>query len=355
MWLDLLVPDQEDRYARRPQELVDQLATMSPAPDWVVIDEVQRVPKLLSVVHHLIETRRQRFALTGSSARKIKRGGADLLAGRALVRNLFPFTSVELGSGFHLQSALTHGSLPGLQEIDSNDDRAAFLRAYALTYLKEEIWAEQAVRKLDPFRAFLEVAAQCNSELINYTRIARDVSVDTKTVQSYFAILADTLLGFLLEPYHASVRKRQTQAPKFYFFDPGVKRALDRTLTVEVRPHTFAYGKSFEHWVVIEAVRRSAYLDNDFRFSYLRTKDGAEIDLVVERPGAPTALIEIKSTESVSRDDVRMLERFRADMRHTHAYCLSLDPIAKRLGNVEALPWSKGLDAIGLDLASLLC
>ena len=115
------------------------------------------------------------------------------------------------------------------------------------------------MRKLDPFRRFIEIAAQCNGEIINFTNIARDVGADTKTVQSYFEILEDTLVGFLLDPFHRSVRKRQRQAPKFYLFDPGVRRALDRTLTVELKPGTYAYGRAFEHFVVVEALRLSAY------------------------------------------------------------------------------------------------
>jgi predicted AAA+ superfamily ATPase len=167
-------------------------------------------------VHSKIESSETRFAMTGSSARKLKREGTNLLAGRAFVYNLFPLTHRELGDSFNLNSALMYGTLPGLLKFDSGEEKMAFLRAYALTYLKEEIWGEHIVRKLDPFRKFVEIAAQCNGELINFANIARDVGVDIKTVQSYFEILEDTLLGFMLEPYHRSVRKRQRQAPKFY-------------------------------------------------------------------------------------------------------------------------------------------
>ena len=354
LWIDLLVAEEEDRYARRPDELAERLEAAVPSPDWVVVDEVQKVPKLLDVVHHLIEERGQRFALTGSSARKLKRGVADLLAGRALVHHLHPFTRAELGADFRLDSALTYGTLPGQLDLEAPDEKRAFLRAYALTYLKEEVWAEQAVRKLDPFRAFLEVAAQSNGELLNFSRISRDVGVDTKTVQAYFQVLEDTLLGFMLEPYHMSVRKRQTHAPRFYLFDLGVKRALDRTLTVELRPGTHAYGRAFEHLVIAEAIRRSHYLQNDYRFSYLRTKDGAEVDLIVERPGRSTALVEIKSSLRIDEADLRGVRRFHEDMPHTEAFCLCLEPAARKVGSVTVLPWEEGLDTIGLDLRRLL-
>ncbi len=211
-----------------------------------------------------------------------------------------------------------------------------------------ESLAEHFVRKLDSFRRFLEVAAQCNGEIINFTNIARDVGADVKTVQSYFEILEETLLGTLTEPFHTSIRKRQTKAPKFFLFDPGVKRALDRTLTVNLRPNTYAYGRAFEHFIVIEAIRLSVYKQNDYRFSYLRTKDGAEVDLVIERPGIGTALLEIKSKVHVDERDTRILEVFLKDLAGAEGFCLSLDPVGKKIGSVSALHWRDGLKEIGL-------
>ncbi len=354
LWIDLLVAEEEDRYARRPDELSERVEAADPAPDWVVIDEVQKVPKLLDVVHRLIERRGTRFALTASSARKLKRGTADLLAGRAFVHHLYPFTRTELGDLFRLDSALMYGTLPGQHDLQDVEDKRSFLRAYALTYLKEEAWAEQAVRKLGPFRAFLEVAAQSNGELLNFSRIGRDVGVDTKTVQSYFRVLEDTLLGFMLEPFHASVRKRQARAPRFYLFDTGVKRALDRTLTVDLRAGTYAFGRAFEHLVIAEAIRRSHYLQDDYRFSYLRTKDGAEIDLIIERPGRTTALVEIESASRIDESDLRTVRRFQEDMPRSEAFCLCLEPARRKTGGVNVLPWDEGLEALGLGLRPLL-
>lgn len=348
LWIDLLNPEEEDRYARNPLELAGNLDVTPGKIKWVVLDEIQKVPKLLDVVHSKIESSETRFAMTGSSARKLKREGTNLLAGRAFVYNLYPLTHRELGDRFNLDASLMYGSLPGLLKFDSGEEKMAFLRAYALTYLKEEIWGEHIVRKLDPFRKFVEIAAQCNGELINFANIARDVGVDIKTVQSYFEILEDTLLGFMLEPYHRSVRKRQRQAPKFYLFDSGVRRALDRTLTIELKPGTYAYGKAFEHLVIAEAVRLNEYHQKDYRFSYLRTKDDAEIDLVVERPGTSTALVEIKSTSQVDDRDTRSLERFVSDIPKSEAFILSTDPKSKRIGKVKAFPWQQGLKELGL-------
>jgi len=348
LWLDLLDPEQEDRYARRPADLAEQIHAMSPAPTWVVIDEAQKAPRLLDVVHSEIERGAVKFALTGSSARQLKRHNTNLLAGRASVYHLFPFTAPELGDTFNLDSALRFGTLPGLQACSTDEERNSFLRAYALTYLKEEVWAEHMVRSLDPFRRFLEVSAQVNGEVVNYTNVARDVGVDVKTVQSYFQIMEDTLVGFLVEPFHCSVRKRQTHAPKFYLFDPGIRRALSRLLTVDIRPGTYDYGRSFEHFIVVEILRRSMYRQNDYAFSYLRTKDGAEIDLIVERPGQAPALLEIKSTDHVDERDTRGLEHFLRDMPGATAFCLSRDPTVRKIANVRALPWHAGLTELGL-------
>ncbi len=348
LWIDLLDPEQEDRYARRPAELAEQLPALRPPPEWVVIDEVQKVPRLLDVVHAEIERGAAKFALTGSSARKLKRHETNLLAGRASVYHLFPFTAAELGPAFDLDVALRFGTLPGLQACATDTDRSAFLRAYALTYLKEEVWGEHLVRALDPFRKFLEIAAQVNGDIVNYTNIARDVGADVKTVQAYFQILEDTLVGFLLEPFGTSVRKRQTHAPKFYFFDTGVVRALRRLLTIDLRPGTYDYGRAFEHFVIVEALRRAAYRQNDFAFSYLRTKDGAEVDLVIERPGRAPALVEIKSGERVDARDTRVLEPFLHDLPGAEGFCFSRDPIVKQIDNVRALPWSDGLRELGL-------
>ncbi len=348
LWLDLLDPEQENRYALRPGELTDQIRARQGPFDWVVIDEIQKVPKLLDVVHSAIETHGVRFALTGSSARKLKRDSVNLLAGRAFVYHLFPLTCRELDADFDLSHALHYGTLPGLLPFTTDEERKAFLRAYAMTYLKEEVWAEHLIRKLDPFRRFLEVAAQCNGEIVNYSNIARDIGTDHKTVCSYFEILEDTLLGFLLEPYHASVRKRQRQSPKFFLFDPGVARALNGTLNVELAPSTYAFGKAFEHFVLLEIVRLSDYRRNDYRFSYLRTKDGAEIDLIIERPGGKPALVEIKSGDRVDDRDVRELSRFLPDFPGAEAFCLSRDKVRKRIGDVLAVPWQEGLAELGL-------
>ena len=347
-FIDLLDPLEEDAFARNPSELARIVAELPLEKEWIVLDEIQRVPRVLDLVHKLIETSSRRFAMTGSSGRKLKRGVSNLLAGRAFVYNLFPLTCKELGETFNLDEALHWGTLPKIRHYALDTDRKKYLQAYALTYLKEEIVAEQVVRRLDPFRHFLEIAAQSNGRIINFSNIARDTGVDVKTVQSYFTILEDTLVGTLLPAYHTSVRKRQLQNPKFYFFDTGVKRALDRTLDVPLKVSTYAFGEAFEHFILLELLRRSRYAENDWSFSYLRTKDGAEIDCIIDRPGMPRALVEIKAADLIRDKDVTILDRFAGILGPCDAFCLSRDPHAKKIGTVRCLPWHEGIREIGL-------
>lgn len=346
LWIDLLDPIQENQLALDPSSLSRQLEAVKGRIEWVVIDEVQKLPRLLDIVHHYIETTDIKFALTGSSARKLKQGAANLLAGRAFVNHLFPLTYLEIGTAFDEMRVLAFGTLPKVILLNNNEERTAFLRSYALTYLKEEVWSEHIVRQLEPFRKFLEVAAQCNGDIINYSNIARDVNADTKTVQSYFEILEDTLLGFLLPAFYRSIRKQQHQNSKFYFFDTGVKRALDRTLTQELVLGTYGFGRTFEHFIIIESMRLNIYYGRDYKFSYLRTKGDVEIDLIIERPGLPVVLAEIKSTDKVDDRDTKTVETFLKDFHKAEGICLSRDPISKKIGKVSCLHWREGLKTI---------
>ncbi len=348
IYIDLLNPDVEEQLSKNPNDLLTKIAALKNKKAWVLIDEIQKVPKLLNLVHLCIEEHKTLFSLTGSSARKLRRGAANLLAGRAFVFNLFPLTHIELEKSFHLDQALHWGTLPEIFCLPDDPSKTRYLRTYAQIYLKEEIVAEQIIRKLDPFRQFLEIAAQQNGEIINFSNISRDVGVDTVTIQSYFQILEDTLIGFLLPSYHRSIRKRQRTNPKFYFFDLGVKRSLENTLSVALIENTYAFGRAFEHFIVTEIMRLNHYYEKDYKLSYLRTKDNAEIDLIVERPGLPCVLIEIKSKNSVDERDTRTLELFLKDFGPAEAYVFSRDPHKKKIGNVWGLPWSEGIREIGL-------
>jgi len=346
-YLDLLDATVEDRFSRNPMELVDIVEGMLPQEKYVVVDEIQKVPKLLDVIHYLIETKKCKkyFILTGSSARKLKVSGVNLLAGRAFVYYLYPFSYLELGNQFDLASALSYGMLPGVFNFKTKQDKQKFLQAYTLTYLKEEIWAEQIVKNLDPFRKFLEVAAQSNGKIINYLNIARDVGCDDKTVKNYFSVLEDTLLGFILQSYHHSFRKRLKSAPKFYFFDVGVTRALARLLSVSPKPGTSYYGDIFESFIITECLKLASYFQSEYKFSYLMTGAGVEIDLVVERPGKPLLLIEIKSSVEVRKEDLRNLENIAMEIGDCEMLCFSNEARKKKVGNVVVYPWRKGVEA----------
>lgn len=345
LYIDLLDPQIEDRYRLNPVALKQELAG-KPQIKKVIIDEVQKLPRILDVVHQLIEEKNIQFILSGSSARKLKRGGANLLAGRAFVFHLYPFTSLELGRKFDLNRALCWGLLPRQTNLKKNYDREEYLKAYTLTYLKEEIQMEQIVRKLNPFRKFLEVAAQMNAKVINYSKIARDIGVDTTTVQNYYSILEETLVGFYLRPYHTSIRKSQRLSPKFYLFDTGICRALKGTLSVPLLPQTYDFGEAFEHFIILEIMKLAEYSRKNWKYFYLLTKDGGEIDLILDRPGKTTLCIEIKSSEKVTEKDLRNLIRLGGDIPQSTLYCLSRDSVRKRIQNVLCMKWQEGLKEI---------
>lgn len=346
LWCDLLDTEEENRFARKPNTLYEMAKAAPKSTTHVVIDEIQKVPKLLDVVHRLIGETHLSFVMTGSSARKLKRGGANLLAGRAFVYHLFPLSCFEIGDAFDLDFTLQWGSLPEIFDFDDNKEREHFLHAYANTYLKEEIWSEHFIRNLDPFRKFLEVAAQCNGKIINYSNIARDVGVEDKTVASFFSLLEDTLIGFFLEPFHNSFRKRLSEKPKFYFFDLGVTRALSRRLPIPLLEGNHAYGEAFEHFIILEIIKLASYFEPDYRFSYLRTPSDVEVDLIVERPGKPLLFIEIKSSTEIERTDLSTFLRLTKDFGECEAIVLSRDPYLKKLDHVTAFFWSDGIKSL---------
>ena len=227
--------------------------------------------------------------------------------------------------------------------METENDKIRFLNAYSQTYIKEEVWMEHFVRKLDPFRRFLEVSAQCNGHIINYANVSRDVGADEKTIKQYFAILEDTLLGFYLEPFHHSFRKRLSQKPKFYYFDIGVKNSLSRTLSIPVQESTSSYGYAFEHFIILEIFKVSNYFFPEYKFSYFKTKDDAEIDLVVERPGEKILFIEIKSTTNVYKEQLTSFLQLAKDFGDCEAICLSRDMRCKKLDNIIVYPWKDGI------------
>jgi predicted AAA+ superfamily ATPase len=339
--IDLLDPNYFRMTARDFQA---HLEALSADTQWVIVDEIQRSSEILNVVHRWLSKApgakaKLKFALTGSSARKLKHGGANLLAGRASVFNLYPLTHLEVPKAYPLEQLLKWGSLPEVVLEPDPIEKRRILKAYTTTYLREEIAEEQLIRSLEPFQAFLSVAAQMNGTIINYSSIAKDVNVSTTTIQNYFQILSDTLIAVILPAYHASIRKRQRANPKIYFFDLGVVEALIQSSLEGGISGSYAGGNRFEHFVFLEIYRLQSYRELDWRFSYLRTKDDAEIDLIIERPNKSTLLIEIKSSDNVTERHAASLNRFAPSFKNSEAIVLSNDPVTKKFGAVRCHHW----------------
>ena len=348
LYLDLLDPRMLEKLQAYPHELKPLVMPAIERGQVIILDEVQKVPALLDVVHSLIQREKAIFALTGSSARKLKRGSANMLAGRASVYKLFPLLYTELGDDFSLDTALRWGTLPELATLKENDERSRFLQSYTDTYIGEEIVAEQIIRKLPPFRRFLNAAAQMNSKIINASKIAADINTDPSNVRNYFEIIEDTLLGFKLDAYHTSIRKRQRQNPKFYWFDTGVCRSLQKYLDIEVHPSTSYYGDLFEAFIITQIKAGLEYQVGQFTLSYLHTKDGAEIDLIVERAGQETLCIEIKSASSIRKEQLTNLAKLSADIENSKAICLYDGNEHLKYDQVEVVPWREGISEFGL-------
>ena len=280
-----------------------------------------------------------------SSARKLRRGAANLLGGRAYQFHLYPLTSIELANNFDLNKHLKFGGLPQAWKNSNPGDSVHYLRSYVSTYLKEEIAEQQLVRKLEPFAKFLQVAAQMSGHLLNYTKIAKDVGTSDQTVKTYFQILEDTLLGFTLLPLDRSNRKAVGKTPKFYFFDTGVLRALQRTVDQPFDQNHYLYGLYFEHFLIQEIMRRAEHLGRDYKYSFLRLDDKEEIDLIIDRPGQTELLIKIKSTTKIKKEHADVLLGLADDFPTAELYVLSNDPEPKSFGRVKCLHWPM-LDSI---------
>ena len=330
-WIDLLRTDDYVRYRTRPALLREELLA-APRGRLVVIDEVQKAPALLDEVHWLIENRGLRFALCGSSARRVKRGHANLLGGRALRYELLGLVSAEIGAGFDVVRAANHGFLP---RHYLSDRPTALLRAYVADYLKEEIAAEGLVRNLPAFSEFLSAASLSDGELLNFTNVARECGVSKPTARAYFEILVDTLLGRFLPAYVKRPKRRVIQTPKFYFADVGVVNHLARRGRME--PGSELFGKAFESWVHHELQAYRAYREFGFELSYWRLASGIEVDFVVDDVGVA---IEAKSSARVNDGHLQGLRQIAIDHRSVkRRLVVSLDPRPRRTEDgIEILP-----------------
>ena len=332
-WVDLLKAEEFRRYLARPELLRQEIEAEAPTPRrQIVIDEIQKVPALLDEVHWLIENRGLHFALCGSSARKVRRGAANLLGGRAMRYELHGLSASEIGSEFDLDRMLNHGYLP---RIYGASRPKRMLDAYIADYLKEEVAAEGLVRNLPTFSDFLDAAALSDGEIVNFSNIARECGVSSHTTKSHFQILEDTLLGRWLPAYRKRPKRRVIRAPKFYFVDVGVVNRLAKR--GELLPGSELYGKAFENWVFHELSAYVSYRDFDGDLSYWRLASGIEVDFVL---GDMRVAIEAKSSARITRDQLKGLRTLIEDQpRVARRIVVCREPRARKTDDgIEILP-----------------
>ncbi len=314
-----------------PQRLADRIPQRNKG--WVVVDEVQRVPELLNEVHRLIESRKLRFALTGSSARKLRGRGVNLLAGRAVTRHMHPLTALELGTDFDLKRALRYGCLPFACTSESPQD---YLKSYAATYLREEVQQEGLTRNIGAFGRFLEAASFSQGGVLNMAAVARECAVSVKVVEDYFSILEDLLIAVRLPVFTKRAKRRLLAHPKFYYFDVGVFHAIRPRGPLDAPEHI--HGPALETLFLQQARALNDYKDLGYRLHYWRTATGDEVDFVLYGERGLRAF-EVKMAHNVRPDDLRSLLRFRADFPQAKAHLLYLGQRRLHDRGIEVLPF----------------
>lgn len=328
--IDLLESDRYSQLLRRPQILRETLPTST---KYCVIDEVQKLPHLLDEVHWLIENRGIQFLLTGSSARKLKRGGANMLGGRARQTHIFPLTSSEI-ENFDLVQYLNRGGLPS---IYNSKNVNADLKAYADLYLKEEVLEEGLARKIDHFARFIDLMGFQSGKELNYEEIGSDSGVAPRTVESYLNVVEETFFGFTLPAFTKTKKRKAIRRSKFYLFDVGVARYLSQV--GEVRPKSESFGNLLEHFVINEVRAYLGYFLPHKNLSYWRSTSQFEVDLIVDRDLA----IEVKSTDLVTERHLRGLNALREDGLIKKYLVVSLDRDERTVNGIRILPLRKFL------------
>ncbi|MBI3540957.1 MAG: ATP-binding protein [Deltaproteobacteria bacterium] len=338
---DLLNTGESLRLSREPQQLFQELETLKPGT-WVVIDEVQKVPALLDEVHRLIEKKSLKFVLCGSSARKLKRGAANLLAGRALSLSMFPLVSAEVNEPITFDRACRYGMLPTAY---TSSDPESYLRTYAETYLQEEIKSEALTRNIGSFGRFLEIAARQNGQVTNASNISRDAMVVRQTVQGFFDILCDTLIGFWLPAWKLKRATKQVAHPKFYFFDAGVARSLSGRLPYP--PTAEELGPLFETFLMNEVRAYLSYSNLHYPLFFWSSHDQVEVDLFCETRKGYVA-IEIKSAKRWDSQYNKGLYRIAEEMGAKKVRCVGVHPGERnaRVEGIEILTLTNFLKAL---------
>lgn len=331
-------------FARNPSELEQRLAAGKNSI--VFIDEVQRLPSLLNTIQSLIDAhpQRNRFLLTGSSARKLKRGNANLLPGRIHTYHLGPLSCSELDYELNTMQAMSTGALPGIYTDSSVSEREKTLRSYGATYLKEEVQADALTRNLEGFSRFLFLVAECSGQWLDLSKLASEAAVPRQSAIRYFEILEDTLIVNRCDAFSKSNRKRLIQHPKYYFFDTGVLNGLLANFTASADRK----GVLFEHLFFNQLLSSAAARDAELRVSLYRTEHGAEVDFIVEMRGEVWA-IELKASSNVGTSDLRGFASFQKFYKKPHHSCVAyMGTVRKRIENVAIYPWQEMLKEIGL-------
>ncbi|MBI2968121.1 MAG: ATP-binding protein [Bacteroidetes bacterium] len=338
-YYDLLLSDMFLRLSIKPSLLREQVLSLPVSKTPVIIDEVQKIPLLLDEAQWLIVNKGVRFILCGSSARKLKRSGANLLGGRALRYEMFPLVYPEIPN-FRLNTALNNGLLP-VHYQEPEGQAKNLLLAYVTQYLKEEIEQEAISRKIPLFHRFLENAAFSNGEVVNFSNIARECGVSSPTVKEYFKILTDTLLGRFLPAYMKRPKRRVVESPKFYFFDIGiVNYLLNRSNIV---PGIEIFGKALEHFIFQEISSHSHYSGKNYPVSYWRTSSGYEVDFI---SGDPPIAIEVKGTDMIQTHHLKGLKAFKEEYPRAKCIAVSLDSKPRVSGNIQIYPWKIFLELL---------
>lgn len=339
-YYDLLLSDEYSRLRFRPALLREECEMLDEG-ELVIIDEVQKIPALLDEVHWLMTERNLRFILCGSSARKLRRCGANLLGGRAIRKTLFPLVSAEIPD-FDIDVALNNGMLPRHYLIKDPRQR---LEAYVGDYLQQEIVAEAVVRRIDSFTRFLQVAALSDAEILNYTKIASDCGVSSKSVKEYFSILEETMLGYHIPAYSKVMRRKLVAAPKFYFFDVGIPNYLMKR--IPLKSGSSEYGHALEHLICQELKAYLSYRGIDKNLSYWRTSDHRyEVDFIV---GDAEVAIEVKSSETVNSSETRGLRAFSEEHPSARLIIVSMEQRPRRHKDIEIWPAREFLKKLWAD------
>lgn len=332
---DLLPAEAFLKFAKNPSLLSAAVKT-EPKDRWIVIDEIQKTPALLDEVHHLMENEGyQRFVLSGSSARKLKRGAANMLAGRAITRAMYPFTSRELDFNLDPQTVLLYGLLPSSVNHQTPELKEAFLKSYLVTYISEEIKAEGFVRHIGHFSRFLDIAALAAGTQINISGLARDAGIGRDTVQGYFSIFEDTLLGSFLTAYKPRAKVKEVTKPKFYWFDPGVLNAAAGAFE-QPMPRDWQ-GVLMEHWIHHEL---KAYLDYNAvkgSLGFWRTPSGTEVDFIWWY-GEKIVGVEVKSTTAIRKNHLKGLRTFGESMATDALYLVYLGSEELLIDGIRIMP-----------------